>query len=72
MEKIDKILEDLQSREKININTLKKPIKFKNTYVVCGKVFEFEVIPKDRWVRPKRYFCSDKCKMIHEEKLYRK
>ena len=72
MEKIDKILEDLQSREKININTLKKPIKFKNTCVVCGKVFEFEVIPKDRWVRPKRYFCSDKCKMIHEEKLYRK
>ena len=63
---------DLKNQEKININTWKKLTKYKDTCIICGNEFEFEDIPKERWVRPKRYFCSDKCKTIYEEKLYRK
>ncbi len=59
-------------KEKININTWKKLTKYKDTCIICGKEFEFEAIPKERWIRPKRYFCSDECKTIHEKKLYRK
>lgn len=47
-------------------------MKYEDICIICDKEFEFEAIPKERWDRPKRYFCSDKCKMIHEEKLYRK
>lgn len=74
MEKIDKILEDPQNQEKTNTSTWKKPTKFKNTCVVCGKVFEFEVIPKNRFEYPygAPSFCSDKCKMIYKNKEYQK
>ena len=47
-------------------------MKYKDICIICDKEFEFEAVPKERWDRPKRYFCSDKCEMIHEEKLYRK
>ncbi len=59
-------------KEKINTSTWKKPTKYKDTCIICGKEFEFEAIPKDRWDRPKRYLCSDKCKAIYKERLYRK
>ncbi|GAH64244.1 unnamed protein product, partial [marine sediment metagenome] len=74
MEKINKIINNLglKNQEKINISTWKKSTKYKDTCIICGKEFGFEAIPKERWVRPKRYFCSDKCKMVHEEKLYQK
>jgi len=49
-------------------------MKFKNTCKICGKVFEFEVIPKNRFEYPYSApsFCSDKCKMIYKDKEYRK
>ena len=59
-------------KEKINTSTWRKLTKYKDTCIICGKEFEFEAIPEERWIRPKRYFCSDKCKTIHKERLYRK
>ena len=74
MEKINKIINDLslKNQEKTNTSTWKKPTKYKETCIVCGKEFEFEAIPKERWVRPRRYFHSDKCEAIYKEKLYQK
>jgi len=65
------MLNSLKNQEKINISTWKKPTKYKDTCIICGKEFEFEAIPEERWDRPRKYFCSDKCKMIRKEKLYR-
>ncbi|MBA7591549.1 hypothetical protein ES708_33708 [subsurface metagenome] len=64
------IIKNLIVKEKININTWKKPTKYKETCRICGKEFEFEDTPKERWITPKRYFCSDKCRQIHKDKLY--
>ena len=72
MEKANKIINDLENQEKINISTWKKPTKYKDTCIICGKEFEFEAIPKSKWDRPKKYFCSDKCKTIYKEKSYQK
>ena len=67
MEKIIKIIE-LEKKNLINIPISKKYISI---CVICGKEFEFEAIPKDRWDIPKQYFCSDECKVIYKDKLYR-
>lgn len=62
----------MAEQETTNTNTWKKPTKYKATCIICGKIFEFEAIPKSKWDRPKRYFCSDKCKKIYKNKEYRK
>jgi len=72
MEEATKILNNLKHQKKININTWKKITKYKENCVICGKGFEFEDIPKERWVNPRKYFCSDKCKTIYKDKEYRK
>ena len=60
-------------QEKTNTSTWKKPTKYKATCIICGKEFEFEATPKHRGFYPDNapHFCSDKCKMIYKEKLYR-
>jgi len=42
--------------------------------VICGKIFEFEAIPKNRFEYPHGApsFCSDKCKKIYKDKQYQK
>jgi len=72
LEEANKIITNLKKQESINTNTWKKNTKYSDICVVCGKQFEFEAIPKDKWDRPKRYFCSDKCKQIHKEQVYQK
>jgi len=73
MERINKVINDLnlKNQEKTNTSTWRKPTKYKETCIICGKEFEFEDTPKERWIKPKRYFCSDKCKSAHDEKVYR-
>lgn len=70
MEEVDKVMTNLKSQEKININTWKKLTKYRAFCVYCRKEFEFEAIPASKWDIPKRYFCSDECKAVWKEKEY--
>ena len=63
---------NLKNQDSININTWKKNTKYNDICVICGKQFEFEAIPESKWDRPKRYFCSDKCKVIYKKQIYQK
>lgn len=53
-----------------NTNTWKKLTKYRDNCIICGKEFEFEAIPESKWERPKRFYCSDKCKEIRKNKIY--
>ena len=75
---INQILQDQKDQKKTNINDSKKPMKYNQQCIVCGKEATIKAETRDlRYYNDDNYFhiyyfCSDKCKSIYEEKLYQK
>jgi len=75
---INQILQDQKDQKKTNINDSKKPMKYNQQCIVCGKEATIRAETRDlRYYNDDNYFrnfyfCSDKCKIAYEGKLYKK
>ena len=70
---INQILQEQTDKEKINIATSKKLMKFKGVCCICNKEFEYES-EAERWgaALHTQYYCSDKCRQVRREREYQK
>ena len=75
---INQILQDQKDQDLINTSNSKKPMKYKRKCVVCEEEATIEINSRelkynkyDKYLNS-FYFCSDKCRVIYEEKFYLK